>query len=199
MPAPALAIAVTDIAENIIGTPPPTRLIGTNNGETIIGLAGNDRIFGNGGNDRIIGGLGADCMTGGPGNDVFVFNSISDSAPGQSGYDQQRQPSAGSRRTRPARHHHRLHARPGQDRPVGDRRQQPGRRQPGLHLARPGNFTTMHPGELIDRLYNSRRHRQRQDHHLWRHQRRCPRRLPDRADRPQGTGGERLHPVRNSE
>ena len=25
-------------------------------------------------------------MTGGPGNDVFVFNSISDSAPGQSGY-----------------------------------------------------------------------------------------------------------------
>ena len=43
-------------------------------------------------------------------------------------------------RTRPARHHHRLHARPGQDRPVGDRRQHPGRRQPGLHLARHRQF-----------------------------------------------------------
>ena len=62
------------------------RLIGTNNGETIIGLAGNDTIYGDAGNDRIIGGLGADYMTGGPGNDVFVFNSIRDSAPGQSGY-----------------------------------------------------------------------------------------------------------------
>jgi Ca2+-binding RTX toxin-like protein len=83
----SLAIAVTDIAENnvITGTNHADRLIGTNNGETINALAGNDGINGNGGNDRIIGGAGADRMTGGPGNDFFVFNSIGDSAPGQSG------------------------------------------------------------------------------------------------------------------
>ena len=62
----ALAIAVTDIAENISGTARADRLIGTNNGETIIGLGGNDGIYGNAGNDRIIGGPGADYMTGGP-------------------------------------------------------------------------------------------------------------------------------------
>ena len=194
----ALAIAVTDIAETITGTPRADRLVGTNNGETINGLAGNDTIFGNGGNDRIIGGLGADRMTGGPGNDVFVFNSIGDSAPGQSGYVNSGTFSCAVR-TWPPRRHHRLHARPGQDRPVGDRRQQPGRRQPGLHLARPGPFHDHHPGELIYRLYNFSRHRQRQDHHLWRRQRRRPRRLPDRADGAEGAGGERFCLVSNSE
>ena len=46
---------------------------------------GNDYIVGNGGNDRIIAGLGADILTGGAGGDVFVFTSINDSAPDQSG------------------------------------------------------------------------------------------------------------------
>jgi len=81
----SLSIAVRDVIENLTGTPLADRLIGTNNYETINGLGGNDLIYGLGGNDRIIGGLGVDRLTGGAGADMFVFNSILDSGPGQSG------------------------------------------------------------------------------------------------------------------
>ena len=149
----ALAIAIGNVAENIIGTPRADTLIGTNNGETINGLAGNDRIFGNGGNDRIIGGLGADCMTGGAGNDVFVFNSISDSAPGQSGYVNNGSFSCAGRPWA-SRHHHRLHARARTGSTC--RRSTP---TPGLAATRlsPGSATATSrsaPGQLIERIYN---------------------------------------------
>ena len=81
----SLAIKITDVIETINGNNNANTLIGTTVGETINGFAGNDRIVGNGGNDRMVGGLGRDIMTGGPGNDFFVFTSIRDSAPGQSG------------------------------------------------------------------------------------------------------------------
>jgi predicted outer membrane repeat protein len=81
----SLSIKVTDALEVINGNNNANKLVGGNSAEIISGLGGNDRIIGNGGNDRIIGGRGVDTMTGGTGRDVFVFSSIQDSAPGQSG------------------------------------------------------------------------------------------------------------------
>jgi Ca2+-binding RTX toxin-like protein len=82
----SLAIAIGNVAERINGTGGADRLSGTGAGETLSGLGGNDRLAGNGGDDRLDGGLGADVLSGGQGRDVFVFLSVSHSAPGQSGY-----------------------------------------------------------------------------------------------------------------
>ncbi|MCV3737935.1 M10 family metallopeptidase C-terminal domain-containing protein, partial [Rhizobium sp. TRM96647] len=96
-------VAVTDVAETKTGTSGKDKLTGTSasdvlNGkggndvlegrggnDILSGGSGNDRLLGGSGNDRLTGGSGVDIMTGGSGRDTFVFTSIKDSAPGQSG------------------------------------------------------------------------------------------------------------------
>ncbi|MCV3738876.1 Ig-like domain-containing protein [Rhizobium sp. TRM96647] len=87
-------VAVTDVAETKTGTSGKDKLTGTSAGDVLDGKGGNDVLEGRGGNDilsggsgndRLTGGSGVDIMTGGSGRDTFVFTSIKDSAPGQSG------------------------------------------------------------------------------------------------------------------
>ena len=92
-------------------------------------------------------------MTGGPGNDVFVFNSISDSAPGQSGYVNNGTFSwlSGHGRRDVITDFTR-----GQDKidlSAIDANNQAGGNQAFTWLGQ-GHFHHNHPGELIYRLYN---------------------------------------------
>jgi Ca2+-binding RTX toxin-like protein len=82
-----LTINVTPVSDvtTITGTPHVDVLHGTGGADIIKGLGGNDTIYGHSGDDRIIGGRGADLLIGGAGHDTFVFTSIYDSAPNQSG------------------------------------------------------------------------------------------------------------------
>jgi FG-GAP-like repeat/Peptidase M10 serralysin C terminal/Calx-beta domain/FG-GAP repeat len=81
----ATGTIVDDEPKTINGTNGNNHLNGTPFIDLINGLGGNDTIHGNTGNDRITGGPGADVMRGDAGRDVFVFHSILDSAPHQSG------------------------------------------------------------------------------------------------------------------
>ncbi len=51
--------------------------------DTILGLGGDDILMGDAGNDVLNGGGGADRLTGGLGKDQFVYNSVSESTPGE--------------------------------------------------------------------------------------------------------------------
>ncbi|WP_210270928.1 M10 family metallopeptidase C-terminal domain-containing protein, partial [Mycoplana rhizolycopersici] len=78
-------VAVTDVAETKRGTSGKDKLTGTSAADVLEGRGGNDVLSGGSGDDRLIGGSGVDIMTGGSGRDTFVFTSVKDSAPGQSG------------------------------------------------------------------------------------------------------------------
>jgi len=54
-------------------------------GDYLIGGAGNDELYGLGGNDHLVGGAGTDQLRGGFGRDVFHFESVTDSSPGDAG------------------------------------------------------------------------------------------------------------------
>lgn len=61
-------------------------LSGGDGSDVVQGGAGTDRLAGNTGNDTLIGLSGSDTLTGGVGEDIFVFNNVTDSAPG-TGFD----------------------------------------------------------------------------------------------------------------
>ena len=120
-----------DAANRIIGGGPGNVLNGAGGNDTLLGLSGNDTLLGGAGNDvlrgsfgqdRLTGGAGSDTLDGGVGFDVFAFTAAADSAPTA--------PDVILALRRPRRGGGR------QDRPVGDRRQRPARRQPGLRLRR---------------------------------------------------------------
>jgi serralysin len=81
----ATGTIIDDEPKLLNGTNHADRLNGSTFVDIIHGFGGNDTIRGNGSGDRIAGGLGADRLTGNAGQDVFVFASILESAPHQSG------------------------------------------------------------------------------------------------------------------
>jgi len=70
-------------ANTLVGAEGNDTLSGGKGADSLIGSMGNDRLNGGLGNDILNGGAGADVLTGGSGGDLFVFESITDSAPGQ--------------------------------------------------------------------------------------------------------------------
>lgn len=66
--------------ENVTGSNLGDVLTGSAGNNILAGLAGNDMLSGAGGSDRLIGGAGVDVMTGGADGDIFVFESVQDSA-----------------------------------------------------------------------------------------------------------------------
>lgn len=64
------------------GTAGNEDIYGTVNADIILGLAGDDDLRAGDGNDQLVGGLGADTQIGGAGNDLFVFETVADSAAG---------------------------------------------------------------------------------------------------------------------
>ncbi|QJW83445.1 hypothetical protein HK414_02600 [Ramlibacter terrae] len=84
---------------------------------SIDGMGGDDTVSGGGGNDRLWGGAGKDRLDGGTGNDTIISGRGATSSPAAPGTT-----SSGSKANRTAtpvfRHHPRLRAGPGRDRPV---------------------------------------------------------------------------------
>ncbi|MFG6080278.1 FG-GAP-like repeat-containing protein [Paracoccus litorisediminis] len=80
-----LRINLSDVVEDLIGTPGRDHLIGTSVADILSGLGGNDTLSGGAGQDTLIGGAGVDLLRGGAGADTFVF-ALRDSASGYSGY-----------------------------------------------------------------------------------------------------------------
>ncbi len=78
-------VAVKDVDDVKNGSTGGDTIKGTSGSDILDGKGGNDVISGAAGNDRLIGGSGVDTLTGGSGRDTFVFASVKDSAPGQSG------------------------------------------------------------------------------------------------------------------
>ena len=71
---PATAtITVTDVVDNIIGTPGDDNIVGTMGADSISGLGGDDTIDGGAGDDTIKGQAGADAIDGGSGIDTATY------------------------------------------------------------------------------------------------------------------------------
>jgi Ca2+-binding RTX toxin-like protein len=69
-----------DWVTDVYGNNGINRLIGGALNNTILGLDGNDTLEGRGGNDVLIGGAGVDNMIGGDGDDIFIVETLGDSA-----------------------------------------------------------------------------------------------------------------------
>ncbi len=80
-----LAINLSTVIENAIGTNLDDTLIGNqfdnnldgrNGDDTLIGNWGDDTLLGQAGNDKLIGGIGSDTLIGGLGDDVYYIDSL---------------------------------------------------------------------------------------------------------------------------
>ena len=70
---------VSDVMEDISGTPGNDTLSGSFGMDKLLGGAGNDKLIAFDGNDILYGGMGKDYLSGGQGADTFLFKSIKES------------------------------------------------------------------------------------------------------------------------
>ncbi|ESK51728.1 hypothetical protein F990_03544, partial [Acinetobacter tjernbergiae DSM 14971 = CIP 107465] len=66
----------TDFNDTLIGNQFDNNLDGRNGDDTLIGGWGDDTLLGQAGNDKLIGGIGSDKLIGGFGNDVYYIDSL---------------------------------------------------------------------------------------------------------------------------
>jgi Ca2+-binding RTX toxin-like protein len=74
-----VAYDVSDVLEDVSGTPGNDTLRGGIGMDKLLGGSGNDKLFGYDGNDILYGGSGKDYLSGGQGADTFLFKSIKES------------------------------------------------------------------------------------------------------------------------